>query len=113
MVKVLMNKTFFELDYEFYQEYGELAMTCGCTAIVMLIIESKVYTFHVGDCKSYLFRDEILYKMNIDHLPVKPHLFRVEAMNAIESKLQAGSCNMTDLWASVLFPAVWDSSNIR
>jgi serine/threonine protein phosphatase PrpC len=70
MVKVLMNKTFFELDFEFYKKYPELSMTCGCTALVMLIIESKVYTFHVGDCKSFLFRNDVLYKMNIDHLPV-------------------------------------------
>ena len=52
-----MNKTFFELDYEFYKKYPELSLTCGCTCIVMLVIESKVYTFHVGDCKSYLFRN--------------------------------------------------------
>lgn len=45
-------------------------MTCGSTALVSLIIESKVYTFHLGDCKSFLFRNSVLYKMNIDHLPV-------------------------------------------
>lgn len=38
MVKILMNKTFFELDYEFYKKYPELSMTCGATGIVILIV---------------------------------------------------------------------------
>jgi serine/threonine protein phosphatase PrpC len=45
-------------------------MTCGATALCVLIIESRLYSFHVGDCKGYLFRNDTLYKMNIDHLPV-------------------------------------------
>lgn len=71
-------------------------MTCGCTMLVMLIIESKVYTFHVGDCKSFLFRNDILYKMNIDHLPVTMKLFRVEEMRGIVSKQQVDLSNMID-----------------
>lgn len=71
-------------------------MTCGCTAVVMLVIESKVYTFHVGDCKSYLFRNEVLYKMNIDHLPVTPIPCRAEVTNAIVYRLQVDSCSMID-----------------
>ena len=63
-------------------------MTCGCTGLVSLIIESKVYTFHVGDCKSYLSRNDVLYKMNIDHLPVICQLFRVEEIKEIEYRLQ-------------------------
>lgn len=70
-------------------------MTCGCTAVVMLVIESKVYTFHVGDCKSYLFRNEVLYKMNIDHLPVTPIPCRVEVTSGIVYRLPGGSCSMT------------------
>ena len=38
MLKILMNKTFFELDYEFMQKYPDIAQTCGATGIVMLII---------------------------------------------------------------------------
>lgn len=38
MIKILMNKTFFELDYEFYQKYPDLAQTCGATGLVCLII---------------------------------------------------------------------------
>lgn len=38
MVKVLMNKTFFELDYEFYKKYPELSMRCGCTGLCSIII---------------------------------------------------------------------------
>ena len=71
MVKVLMSKTFYELDFQFYKKYPEIAETCGATALVTLIIEKRVYTFHVGDCKGYLFRNETLYQMNIDHLPVR------------------------------------------
>ena len=48
----------------------ELAETCGATGMVVMIIEKRVYSFHIGDCKSYLFRNNILYQMNIDHLPV-------------------------------------------
>jgi serine/threonine protein phosphatase PrpC len=71
-------------------------MTCGCTALVMLVIESKVYTFHVGDCKSYLFRNEVLYKMNIDHLPVLIVLQRVEEIKEIEYRMLVVLCNMID-----------------
>ena len=71
-------------------------MTCGCTAVVMLVIESKVYTFHVGDCKSYLFRNEVLYKMNIDHLPVTSIPYRAEVTSEIVYRVQVGSCSMTD-----------------
>ena len=48
-------------------------MTCGATALCMMIIESRAYVFHVGDCKGYLFRNETLYRLNIDHLPVFLH----------------------------------------
>ena len=71
-------------------------MTCGCTALVMLVIESKVYTFHVGDCKSYLFRNEVLYKMNIDHLPVLIVLQRVEETKEIGYRMLVVLCNMID-----------------
>ncbi len=77
MVKILMNKTFFELDYQFYQKYPDIAMTCGATALVVLIVQSKVYAFSVGDCKGYLFRNEILYQLNLDHLPVDIEIVRV------------------------------------
>lgn len=38
MVKILMNKTFFQLDYEFYKKYPDKSMTCGATGLVMLVI---------------------------------------------------------------------------
>jgi serine/threonine protein phosphatase PrpC len=88
-------------------------MSCGCTAVVMLVIESKVYTFHVGDCKSYLFRNEVLYKMNIDHLPVTPLPRRAEEISATASRLQAGSSSTTASWASARSPAASDSSSTR
>lgn len=38
MTKLLMNKTFYELDYEFYKKNPDLAQSCGATGIVVLII---------------------------------------------------------------------------
>jgi serine/threonine protein phosphatase PrpC len=38
MMKILMNKTFFELDYEFYKKFPEIGMTCGATALLMVIV---------------------------------------------------------------------------
>jgi len=38
MIKILFNKTFFELDYEFYKKYPDISMTCGATALIMMII---------------------------------------------------------------------------
>lgn len=69
MTKLLMNKTFYELDYEFCKKYPELSLTCGATGLVLLIIEKRVYSFYIGDCKGYLFRKEVLYQLNIDHIP--------------------------------------------
>lgn len=60
-------------------------MTCGATALCMLVIESRAYVFHVGDCKGYLFRNEILYRLNIDHLPVSFYFKkRVVVMKEVE-----------------------------
>ena len=71
MIKILMNKTFFELDYEFLQKHPELAQTCGATGLVLLIIESKAFVFSLGDCKGYTLRSDVLYQLNLDHLPVR------------------------------------------
>ena len=71
-------------------------MTCGATALCMLVIESRAYVFHVGDCKGYLFRNEVLYRLNIDHLPVI-YIFkrRVGVIKEVEYKMLEGSSNMT------------------
>ena len=45
-------------------------MTCGATIVVMMIIDSKVYVFNIGDNKGYLYRDEKIYQMTIDQIPV-------------------------------------------
>ena len=71
MIKLLMSKTFFELDYEFYQKYGDIAQYCGATVICMLVIDSRAYVFNLGDCKGYIYRDEKIFQLNIDHLPVR------------------------------------------
>lgn len=68
-------------------------MTCGCTALVSLIIERKIYTFHLGDCKSFLFRNQVLYKMNIDHLPVGMSLIRAGGTKGIGLKGRADLFN--------------------
>ena len=70
MIKILMNKSFYEMDHEFMQKYPDLAQTCGATGIVLLVIESKAYVFSLGDCKGYTFRNEVLFQLNLDHLPV-------------------------------------------
>ena len=38
MVKILMNKTFFQLDYEFFKKYPDKSMDCGATGLIMLVI---------------------------------------------------------------------------
>jgi serine/threonine protein phosphatase PrpC len=113
MVKVLMNKTFFELDYEFNKKFPELSQTCGCTMLCSLIIESRVFTFHVGDCKSYLFRNDVLYKMNIDHLPVNILLPRAEVMKEIELKRLEDSYNMIGYKENVLYRELSGNFNIK
>lgn len=65
-----MSKTFCELDYEFYQKHSEVADSCGATILVLLIIDSKVYAFNLGDNRGYLSRDETMYKLSIDQIPV-------------------------------------------
>ena len=32
-------------------------MQCGATIVCLLIIDSRVYVFNLGDCKGYLYRD--------------------------------------------------------
>ena len=96
MVKILMNKTFFELDYEFYQKYPDLAATCGATGIVMLIIESKAYVFSLGDCKGYTFRNDVLFQLNLDHLPVTSDICRVVETSVFEYKMQEGLSSTID-----------------
>ena len=45
MVKILMNKTFFQLDYEFFKKNDkkisdkiDRSMACGATGLIMLVI---------------------------------------------------------------------------
>ena len=96
MLKILMNKTFFELDYEFYKKYPDIAGACGCTALVLLIIESKAYVFSVGDCKGYLYRNDVLFQLNLEHLPVPPHRRRPEATSGTVLRTQGASSSTTD-----------------
>lgn len=65
-----MFKTFYELDYEFYEKYPEIAGTCGTTLLLMVIIDSKIYVFNLGDNKGLIYRDEQVYQLSIDHIPV-------------------------------------------
>jgi serine/threonine protein phosphatase PrpC len=95
MMKILMNKTFFELDYEFYKKFPEVAMTCGATAIVMVIVESRAYVFSVGDCKGYLFRNDVLYQLNLDHLPVRYLPLRVAGTSVCGSRTRGVSSSTT------------------
>lgn len=90
-----MNKTFFDLDYEFYQKFPEVANVCGCTALIVMLIESKAFVFSLGDCKGFLFRNDIIYQMSLDHLPViYINYHRVEVMKDPELKMQVASFNM-------------------
>lgn len=59
----------------------------------MLIIESKVYVFSLGDCKGYTFRNDVLFQLNLDHLPVIPTLCRAEATNVFELRMLVASSN--------------------
>ena len=95
MVKILMNKSFFELDYEFLQKHPDLAQTCGATGLVLLVIESKAFVFSLGDCKGYTFRNEVLFQLNLDHLPVSPGVCRAGATNGCGSRTRAASSNTT------------------
>jgi len=71
-------------------------MTCGSTALVMVIIESKAYVFSVGDCKGYLFRNDVLYQLNLDHLPVKMIERRAGETSDCVLKMLEVSSNTTD-----------------
>lgn len=97
MIKILMNKTFFELDFEFMQKHPDIAQTCGATGIVMLIIESKAYVFSLGDCKGYTFRNEVLFQLNLDHLPSRgDERLRIEnAGGFIQYDRLMGKCTLS------------------
>ena len=53
-----MFKTFYEIDFDFSQEYPELALTCGATGLLVLIIDSKAYCFNLGDNKGIIYRKD-------------------------------------------------------
>ena len=57
MLNLLMGKTFYEMDLEFYEKYGDLGLTCGATIVLMMVIDSKAYVFNLGDSKGYLYRE--------------------------------------------------------
>lgn len=58
MINLLMFKTFYEIDFDFSQEYPELALTCGATGLLVLIIDSKAYCFNLGDNKGIIYRKD-------------------------------------------------------
>ena len=113
MIKILMNKSFFELDYEFFQKHPDLAQTCGATGLVLLVIESKAFVFSLGDCKGYTFRNEVLFQLNLDHLPVRMRPRRAGATSACASRTPADSSSTTASWASARYPAASASSSTR
>ena len=63
---------------------------------MMLVIESKAYVFSVGDCKGFLFRNEVLFQLNLDHLPVVLSLARLEEMKEIALKALGDLSSTTD-----------------
>lgn len=36
----------------------------------MLVVDSKAYIINLGDNRGYLYRDDQMYKLSIDHIPV-------------------------------------------
>lgn len=57
MMKLLMSKTFYEIDHEYYQAFNEeITHQCGATLVCLLVIDCRAYVFNLGDCKGYLYR---------------------------------------------------------
>ncbi len=88
-------------------------MVCGATGLIMLVIESKVYVFSLGDCRGYLFRNEVLFQLNLPHLPVQLIVFRVEETKGLEYRMQEDSYNTIDSWVNARSPAALGSSSIK
>lgn len=63
----------------------------------MLTIEKRVYCFHIGDCKGYLFRKDVLYQMNIDHIPSRgDERLRIESAGGfIQYDRLMGKCTLS------------------
>lgn len=36
----------------------------------MLVIDSKIYVFNLGDNNGLIYRDDQVYQLSIDHIPV-------------------------------------------
>lgn len=113
MIRVLMSKTFYELDYEFYQIYPDIAATCGSTILCLLIIDSKIYSFNLGDNRGLLYRDEQMFKLNIDHIPVNVILYRVELMRKFEFNRREALSSTTGLMVNARFLEHLVNSNTK
>jgi serine/threonine protein phosphatase PrpC len=63
-VKILIEKTFYQLDFGFYQKYKEAALVSGATLLMVLIIGCRVFVINLGDCVGTLGKVNKLVKLN-------------------------------------------------
>ena len=60
-----------------------------------MIIDSKAYVFNLGDSKAFVYREEKIYQMAIDHIPVIFYPCRAEPTRRKEFSRQVGLCSTT------------------
>lgn len=78
--KKALEETFLEMDRMLigigkdHKDYEDLKDTyAGCTAMVCLMVGSKVYLANAGDCRCLVFnRNGVIYQMNREHKPNNP-----------------------------------------
>lgn len=78
-----------------------------------MIIESKAFVFSLGDCKGYTLRNEVLYQLNLDHLPSRgDERLRIEnAGGFIQYDRLMGKCTLSRCFGQFEYKNTEDYEN--
>ncbi|KRX04821.1 Protein phosphatase 2C (PP2C)-like domain [Pseudocohnilembus persalinus] len=68
----IMVKTFYQVDIDFYNAFQKEAVLSGATGNVVIIFKKRLYSFYIGDCKSFICQKKQITILNQNHIPTRP-----------------------------------------
>lgn len=62
-------KAYAQLDQAFYEKDPVVAMNCGATCLILMILGSKIYTINLGDSRAIMSKKGQVIELTQDHKP--------------------------------------------
>lgn len=55
------------INYLMCQRKKQLSLDLGCTAVICSVLDNQLNVFNIGDSRAYLFRNNVLKQLSVDH----------------------------------------------